>query len=173
LGHFPFPVLSSRPSPLQTAAHQTYPKPCYLSPAESLGPRVGQPLTPILAFLSPTSDSHRTGRPRRGRAHGMGRSPRPAGPHAEGPVCAHEHESNPAPGRECPFCPRGVCPCIVAGAEEAGPPRPPGRSKPGQIGVFAPTFAAPGFKGKARLRPERPSHQPPLGFSLSSLVSAP
>jgi hypothetical protein len=72
------------------------------------------------SFLSPTSDAAAPSDPRRGRTRGMGRSPRPAGPHTEGPVCAHAHESNPAPGRDSPFCPRVVRPCIVAGAEEAG-----------------------------------------------------
>jgi hypothetical protein len=88
-------------------------------------------------------------------------------------VRAHAHESNPAPGQDSPFCPRVVRPCIVAGAEEAGATSAARPVKVGQIGAFASTFVAPGFKGRGRLRPGRPSHQPPLGFFLSSPVSAP
>jgi hypothetical protein len=43
-------------------------------------------------------------------------------------------------------------------------PWPPGRSSPGQIGAFAQTAAAPGFKGRVRPQPERTNHQPHWGF---------
>jgi hypothetical protein len=161
---FPFPVRSSRPNPLQIAAHQTNPNLATFSPADSLGPRVGQPLTPILTFLSPASDSHRNGRPVP-RPCARDGTPSPSGWPARRETGARAHASRTRP-REgfTPFAPATRAPATWHARRRAVPPQPPGRSKPGQHGVFAATPTAPGFKGKGKLRPRRPSHQPLWGF---------
>jgi hypothetical protein len=61
------------------------------------------------------------------------------------------------------FAPAPHTPATWPARRRAVPPRPPGRSKPGQPGVFTATLAALGFKGKGRLRPGCPSHQPLRG----------
>jgi hypothetical protein len=64
------------------------------------------------------------------------------------------------------FAPAPRAPATWPARRRAVPPRPPGQSKPGQPGVFAATLAASGFKGKGRLRPGCPSHQPLWVFSF-------
>jgi hypothetical protein len=173
-GPFSFPVRPRRPNPLHIAAQQIYPYPflSFLSP--TAGTHVSDDLSSLSSsFLSPASDAAARGDPRRSRVRAgwdarlvrLARTPRGR--------CAHARESNLPRGGTSPFAPALRAPASWLARREQAPPRPPGRSKPGQIGAFAPTFAAPGFKGKRGQRPGRPSPQPPLGFSLSSVVSMP
>jgi hypothetical protein len=94
----------------------------------------------------------------------MGRPPRSSSPHAEGPVRTLAHESNPAKAGFSSIAPASRDPATWLAQRRPVPPRPSGRSKPGQPGAFASTLAAPGFKSKERLRPGCPSHQPLCGF---------
>jgi hypothetical protein len=57
---------------------------------------------------------------------------------------------------------RAPAACLARG--KPAPPWPPGWSSPGQIGAFAQTVAALGFKGRVRPQPERTNHQPHWGF---------
>jgi hypothetical protein len=76
---------------------------------------------------------------------------------------ARVHPNRTRPRRDLPHLPPLRAP-LQPGLRASVPPRPPGRSKPGQLGAFASTFAAPGFKSKERPRPWGPSHQPLWGF---------
>jgi hypothetical protein len=169
------------------------------SPANSTGPTGGPtaaaqvPITSFRFFHPLTGMTHMSvnsslspsfppspriraapGDPRRGRALGMGRTPRPAGLHAEGPVRAHARESNPAPGRDFPFYPRAARPCILAGTEGAGAASAAQPVQDGADWGFHPDVRGTRLQRQGKAATRAPKTPTPLGFSLSSsLVSTP
>jgi hypothetical protein len=74
------------------------------------------------------------------------------------------HGPNLARGGNLAFAPFVSRPCSRLARGKPAPPWPPGRSSPGQIGAFAQTVVAPGFKGRVRPQPKRTNHQPHWGF---------
>jgi hypothetical protein len=141
---------SAQLAPIST--HQTAPSSLasYLSPTAWAHTLVNHsPQSSPLYSLA--SDPHRTGwlvpRP---HARGMGWPPRPAGPHAEGAARTRALESNPAKAGLTTFAPAPHALATWLERRAPVPPQPPRRSKPGQLGAFASTFAAPGFKSKER-----------------------
>jgi hypothetical protein len=88
---------------------------------------------------------------------------RPASPHAEGPVRARTR-IEPVPRAGLPLLPPHREPPHRSWRGGRRAASAAGWSEPGQFGAFVPTFVAPGFKGRARPRPERPSHHPHRGF---------
>jgi hypothetical protein len=159
---------------------------CSLQPAQPAPNRGPSNLTPIPAiYHPPTAWAHvsvnhsplsspffpRLGfaphRATRVAAARAGWDSLPAGPartHAKGPARTRAHESNPTMAGFSSFAPAPCAPATWPARRWVVPPRPPGRSNPGQPGAFASTLAAPGFKSKERLRPGCPSHQPLWGF---------
>jgi hypothetical protein len=122
-----------------------FPFPSSLSPSPLPGDRSTEP--------------HRAGGARwDGRASQAARTPRDRS--------ALTRESKPARTGNTPFTPRHTHPCVLACAKEgAAPPRSPERSKPGQLGDFAPPLRRQGSKARGgRQRASRPSYQPHWGF---------
>jgi hypothetical protein len=120
LGRFPFPFRSSRPNPLQTAAHQTLPLSLLFITCRQPGPACRPTALPYPHLFFPASDSHRTGRlaPRPCARDGTASPPdwparRATGAHARARV-------GPSQGGFFLFCPRVARPCSLACAEEAG-----------------------------------------------------
>jgi hypothetical protein len=103
---FLFPVQPSWPNQQRIPAQQPSFEPATPFSRRQTGPACRSTFYPLPASL--TSDPHRTGQPRRGRAcAGRDTSPRPAGPHAEGLERAHTRVES-GPDGEIPLLPRAT-----------------------------------------------------------------
>jgi hypothetical protein len=160
-------------------------------PTSSKSRPINQPLTP-LPFLSPTDrarvsvnnsfssllPSPRTAPHQASHAAAAGArdgTPFPSGRPARRGTGARAHARRIRPRTGVtPFAPAPRTSASWSAQRGAEPPRPPGRSKPGQLGAFASTIAAPRFKGRGA-ETRAPKLPTPIGvfpflFSCESAV---
>jgi hypothetical protein len=152
---FLFPDQPSRPNQQRISAHLPTFKPATPISCRQTGPACRSTTHPHPCFphlgSAPHQESHVA-----------------AGPHAEGPVRAHARVES-GPGREIPLLPRTTHLYILACAKGSGAASAARAVKAGAAWGFRhDVCGARVQKQGRRLRPRRPSYQPPLGFSLSS-----
>jgi hypothetical protein len=164
LGRFPFPFRSSRPNPLQTAAHQTLPLSLLSITRRQPGPACRPTALPYphLFFPHLRFASHRPACV--AGVRGMERPPRPAGPHAELPV-ARVSTSRSRPRWVFPLLPPRRAPLQLGlrGGDRCHLGRPSGQSR-GSLGLSHRRSRHRASKARRGRDPGCQSHQPLWGF---------
>jgi hypothetical protein len=145
---FLFPIQPSWPNQQRIPAQQPSFEPATPFSRRQTGPACRSTFYPLPCFPHLGSAPHRAAAPRP-RVRGTGHFPPSGRPACRG-TGARSHASRIRPGRgNTSFTPCHTHLCNLACAKGGTAlPRPPGRSKPGQLGVFTSQFAVPGFKSE-------------------------